>query len=521
MDQYYNYGGYPNGYPPQPYAYNNNVGMMNNYGEAMASPYSPFMNPPIPPMPNLPESQLENVYVSADGVVHGATEGPIQYTSVAKQLAGSGYMNQPMMDPYANPYQPPAPPVNPYQPQMQPQAGYYQQQPPMNPAYQQQQPVAPQPQNDAGYNPFSQYNVQQQQVQMNPYQPPAPPMNPYQHQMQQQNGYYQQPPINPYQPQNINIGGYGYNNPYYAQNTFDYQYRMMLNNEEYGGYVIPGFDPFECLKDAVFTDEEKSLINAHTPIGYGYNGAPMYTREQQMEYNRIYEDAREKVVDFWTQLSVAAHRGSGEENIDEMEIRSHYDPTMWVQPQPKNITSYTADELELQREYTKVYQTQIVHNIYNSLPKQYEYIDRKRAEGYARIKESHDKILGIRPGDDIDLKTYLSKAGSLYVDAITRDVRRLAHDGSIKYARSHYKNMFAKPGAGPLDPAFIDEDYVPMEKRLKEEYIMSKLKPKTIQLNENGEISIKPMPTRSTRSPDEDRALFLKSAMRGQGPSGR
>lgn len=522
MEPYYNnnYGGYPFGYPPQQYGYNNSmnnpvIGTGTGTNELVSSPFSPFMN--IPKMPDLPKSQLEEVYISPDGVLHGASgEGPLEYISLERQLNMIGYQNpQPQFQqPYMNPY------MNQNYGNMNTN--------PMNYGYQNPQPQFQQQmtQNTECANPYLQHlqnnnyqPVQQQTVQTGSTNEYVPYSNMQtQPHIQQQSGYYPPQPNGygyyPNQQPGYNIGGYGYNG-YGYQTTFDYQYSLVVAAEEYGHH-LPGFDPFDCLRDVILTDEEKKLSQINTPVGYYYNGSPIYSHEQQMEHNKIYEETRENVINFWTQLSIAAHRGTGETNVDEQEIRSHFDQRMW-EPAHRPITTLTPDELEMQNQYTRVYQTQTIHNMFNKMEYYYDYLDQKRAEGYAKIKASHDKILGVKE-EDMNLRTYLSNAGSLYVDTITRDYRKMQHDGTIRYARSGYKNMMAKPGAGQMNRALIDEDYVPLEKRLKEQYVMSKLKPKTIRLNENGEMTILPPPKRPDPSTDEHRAMFLQNAMREYTP---
>ena len=382
----YQSGGYPQGYPPQPM----------QMQQAMNSPYSPF-----------PNSQLANVYVTPNGQVMGAGEGPISNQNIP------------------NPPVPPTPP-----PVMGGQVN--------------------------GYNPFAQYGATNQQ-------PPQQQFGGYMNQP----GYYQQPFMG------IPFGYSGY-----YVNSYEMQYQAFINDQLYSSHFV-GFDPFDCLKDAVLTDEEKRLSAIHTPKGYNYNGAPYYDNTQITEYNKIYKKTKDAVVDFWTRLSMAAHNACGDD-ITWEEVHAYYDPdermknNAYANP-VKNYYDMSKEELEYMNKMSQVDQTAILARKFEMADYYQQMIEQKRAEGYAKIKQSHDQILGLTP-ENMTLKNYMDNAGLLLADIKMREQRMIMKDGTNKYNRDNYKNMVSNGNNINNQPIsiFSDDSYVPLESRIKEKYLTSK-----------------------------------------------
>lgn len=503
------YGGYPNGYSSQNMQLENNMyhlgdgAYMNmNYvpQEALNSPYSPFIEIEqadayrIKPGVHYPDGPLKDV-INPDGSVnYGYVEQPSQQNTYyqVNQSTGQVYgQNQtsPQQQGGFNPYAelPPSP--------------YYQTYP-QNPAYGYPQP-APEPQGYFKAYPQNipnfkisagsggMYNNAQPQMNTNPYL-----------QFQQQSGYGNQANI-------YGFGGYGYNNGQYQRNM-NLAYQEMIYENLYS-FDIPGIDPIESLRGTL-TPEERRLAELHTPAGYAYNGSPYYNKEQQIAYNEAMAKAKEIVIDFNAKLMRAAYNGSGTP-INKEDARHLVDPDYLASqlPQPKSYQNMTEKELQWADRMQKVEYTWTLANKFAAAEAFEPIRKQKMAEGYAKIKESHDKIIGLTP-ETMDLKNYMANAGLLLVDAVTREQKRLMKDGRNKYDRNHYQSLLPRNNfdSRPLS-MFTDDDYIPIERRIKDNYIRSKIK---MMHNPDGTISPTPPPSVDPET-EKSRQDFLNSALRG------
>lgn len=362
------------------------------------------------------------------------------------------------------------------------------------------QPIQQPQQNSGGFNPYQDYGIQPRQPQTQVYSSDF--------------GYYMNPP-GAYQTNTYGYGGYsyGYNgsNPYlqYQQQA---QYNSALSEQLYSE-SISVFDPMEYLVNVILTSEEQQLSRMNTPSGYGYNGTPWFTNEQIAMQNAEKQKQMELSIQFCARLSKIAHAATGQP-ITDKDARALYDPKMHVNPYQQSVHQMTQDDIYLLNEENMVKATEI--SFMQSLS--YEYNEQLRlqkvAEGYAKIKESHDRVLGLKEGEK-DLKNYLANAGVLYVDAIARESKYMRKDGTLKYQKGSYVNALLKanPQAANQLPIsmFTNDDYIPIEQRIKERYIAAKSK---LIPNRDGSWSPPPPPPVS-KEVEEQRNAFLRAATEG------
>lgn len=350
-------------------------------------------------------------------------------------------------------------------------------------------------------------------------------------QMDQQNGYYN--PYNQYaytpnynnQPYLVNTGfgyngnpafaymqtgytpyGYGWNANYYQQ-----QLDRDIDSELYGN-TISGIDPFECVRDSILTDEEKEKRKrniaqyqyydyyGNLQMGNAYNRNQLKTEEL--------ERARKEYIDFFTLISMAAHNYCGDD-VDEEELRNKYDP---IKPLPKQTNYYSLDDeqKQLYYEYQIVERAATIPIRVAEYDRQQQAIAEKRASAYKKIKDSHDKALGINEGEDITLDAYLQNAGKLYADALVYEQRRRDKDASKKYSNSSFRQLVGNVSGKDIPIASISDEYVPLEQRLKDRYQAQKQK-FVMDLNGSLTPTVPPPP-----SPyDEARNAFVSSVLKG------
>lgn len=399
------------------------------------------------------------------------------------------YTNLPLPDGYASQY---SPFIQPYMEQQNTMyvtdPGYAQPAPPSytggNPYITQQQPVQNQNMQIGGFNPF--LNNQQMAPQQPMYNPQPQPYAP--------NPYYGYSPYG--------ASAYNYNN----------QFNNVVEQSLYGNN-IPTFDPFDCLRDAVLSDTEKQRAKLNTPVGYGYNGAPIYNSEQLKYQRDMEEKAKNEVVNFWIKLSKAAHHN---DNVTDEEIENHYNPKMNMEAQQPRYTSMTTEELMYEQEKAQVDNTAVIHQMFERADYVNACLAQQVSEGYRKIKESHDRILGIDK-ENMNLKNYLANAGALYVDAISRQQKNMAKDGTLRYSRSAYGSMFSNnnasaPTASDYEAAFANDEYIPLEARIKEKYVKAKSK---MMILPDGSLAPNTPPPSVDPEIQEARDNFLKEAMKG------
>lgn len=310
-------------------------------------------------------------------------------------------------------------------------------------------------------NPGYSFNNQQPNSGYGVYEPPNYPRP----QQFQPFGYHGQPmpqygyPVNPYY------------NPYYAQNQFNTAIQEYLYEE--APFV---FDPTELLANIVLTDEEKEKIyRKRNYIGQDYYGRPIYANSYQESQNRQkeFEEARKNCQDYYTTLSKIAHKYDGEE-IDVEETRKRFDPLTYMpQPiQPKVFNWNTASEqekLEYQRDM-RVMSTNELAAKFNNLETLENNAKMQKQLLYSQIKATHDKLIGVQPGQHYDLKTFMDNGYKIGINIAQQKARAANRNGQTKYTSNSYRQGMAQNTNTQIPITSKDDEFVSIEEVLKGVY---------------------------------------------------
>jgi len=411
-------GGYPQGYPPimpQQMGY----GMIP--GQGQYSPFiSPFPNPtPAPFVPGL--SPMEHTDANGNTTVINPATG---YNPGGATISQGGFN-----------------PVN---------------------------GVVSQPVGVNGFNPFTRfignpgYVVQNNQQQgYAPYSPPPYPQGSYAYNMAK------------YGTPNIPYGIAPYMTNGYGQNQFDYQLQDYLYNE-----TPSAMDTMEMLERVILTDAEREKIdhNRNSYYGYDYYGRPIYGNAYQrsQQQQNQFEEARKSYQNHFTMLSKIAHAYSGEE-IDEDEMMKRWDPVPPRQEQ-KIFNYYTATDEE-KKEFERNQRMAATHQLVTQLENAQGYnnwMQMQKQEAFKKIKESHDRLIGVEPGQHYDLKTYLDNGYKINVNIAMQKAKSLNRNGTSKYSRNNYRGNISQSGGSPVPITSKDDEYVSIEQMLKGVYDRNK-----------------------------------------------
>lgn len=265
-----------------------------------------------------------------------------------------------------------------------------------------------------------------------------------------------------------------------GQNQFNYTLQDLLYEEQ-----PSAVDARALLADVVLSDMEKERANSmkNEILGYDYYSRPIYSASgyyrQATESQRMFEEARHNHQAHFTMLSRIAHAYSGEK-IDEEATMKRFDPVPPPPPQPKYFNPATAtpeERYEFQREQF-AQQGIMLDAIATKYESDVVAIDAYRQQLRAQIKASHDKLLGIEPGQHYDLKTYMDNGYKLGVDIAMRKAKSANRNGTTKYSRYGFRNdMNANPRSANQSQVPVtssDDEYVSVEAMLKSIYTQNK-----------------------------------------------
>ena len=286
----------------------------------------------------------------------------------------------------------------------------------------------------------------------------------------------------------------GYMRPYnygiglgYAQNQFDTELNEILYNEE------PSIvDIRACLADIVLSDEEKEKIDHNRSnyiVGTDYYGRPIYAQtayQVNQQRQEELEKARLAYQTHFTRLSRIAHAYTGEK-FDEQKVMERFDPIPKTQP-VKQFNYYTASPEE-KKEYERnqaVYRCAELEYQMNMLEKNRAVMDQQRAMMFQKIKDSHDKLIGVEPGQHYDLRTYLDNAYKLCVNIEMEKAKSRNRNGSVKYCGNQYRATLANRSNNPVPITSKDNEYVSIEQLLKQVYDNNVAKNSQLMSTPNG-----------------------------------
>lgn len=302
-------------------------------------------------------------------------------------------------------------------------------------------------------------------------------------------------PVSGTSTQQVSSQGYGYN-PFYSGNGRVYNPSYMMNNVPYSplcyNYPIQNefnyqladlmynseveYDIRPDLENILLTDEEKRSANAYRNVQYDYYGRPIgqsayednARRQEEFEQQRL----NQQLV--FTAIAKVAHSYFGEQ-IDEQATMEKYDPVPKNNiPRQKTYFEMTPEERKQYDADKRVYDTQkLIYDAAN-----YENIrrmqDQQRSYYYTKIKESHDKLIGVNPGEHYDLNTFMNNGYKLVISAMEDRSKLSRKDGARKYSSNQYRQMIHNTTGMNVPMSSKDDDYIPIEQKLKEIYEKNK-----------------------------------------------
>lgn len=288
----------------------------------------------------------------------------------------------------------------------------------------------------------------------------------------------------------MGMGVYGFGNmlgnPYANrwQNSFDVQIQELLYNEE------PSvMDVRSMLEKVILSDEEREKVDRSRSyssiIGYDYYGNPIYSNpssayQASAQRQKEFEEARVNYQKHFTNLSRIAHAYSGE-TIDEAAVMERFDPVPKSKPMPgQNMFNYfnASDEEKKEFEETQLVAStaRILNNI-EAIQNCEQIMDQQKRMMYAKIKESHDKLIGVNPGESYNLKQYMDNGYKIGVNIAMQKAKTAMRNGKIKYSSSSFRNDIAQYSHNPVPVSTKDDEYMTtsIEQRIKAIYDRNKV----------------------------------------------
>lgn len=299
----------------------------------------------------------------------------------------------------------------------------------------------------------------------------------------------------------MGMGIYGFGNllgnPYVNrwQNSFDVQIQELLYNEE-----PSAMDVRSMLEKVILTDEERAKIDRNRSmssiIGYDYYGNPIYSNpgsayQTSAQRQKEFEEARVNYQKHFTNLSRIAHAYSGE-TIDEAAMMDRFDPVPKAAPMPsQRMFNYFEASEEERKEFEE---TQLVTNtarIINNI--EYvqsceETLNQQKRMLYSKIKESHDKLIGVNPGESYDLKQYMDNGYKIGVNIAMQKAKTAMRNGKIKYSSVSFRDGIAQYSNNPVPVSTKDDEYMTtsIEQRIKAIYDRNKVTDSILRGQGNG-----------------------------------
>ena len=330
----------------------------------------------------------------------------------------------------------------------------------------------------------------QNTVKMMPYTPGSPSLNQAQQQPLPTNPVFQQQPgIDP-------NTGYPQYNPYvssrynYTQSyamdraAYDQYYNNQLNNELYGN--VGEFDVDELFRHAILTDGELLRRRANTPIGYYNNGVYKYDEEARAKYKEYMDEQYRKQIELNIRISKACHKDDG---VTDEQIRMMYDPIYRNSRANMPVSCVTEDDI-IPEELAKNLKTPIVNKDltiaqHNRLMQRCnEYVafgaihdrfmqetiadygrDVRKLQAFAKIKESHDKLLGLKPGESVTgWDDFAARSGPLCIEVAKSKSKKYLNKRIRKFDKD---NFCTRVDIKTSIDALYNDDVIPLEFKLK------------------------------------------------------
>lgn len=312
-------------------------------------------------------------------------------------------------------------------------------------------------------------------------------------------GAINEPTVNRFNPYNMEItGNYTYRDPnqgfspyypgcspicvsplynsFYAnywQNEFDKGLQEVLYQETPSSNV----DVREVLRETMLPEELRKKIRREPQIiGMDYYGRPIYNNyspyQLHLQRQQEFEKSRRAFQEYFVMLSKMAHAYHNEE-IDEQAAMEFYDPVRLLglnkdydQQKIHNFYNSTGEERKEYERKLKYQQTSDLIQRSQRYEKEQEFIAQKKQEAFAKIKETHDKLLGIKP-EEKGLTAFLENGYKLLMDAEMKKIKSAYRNGTKKYSINNYRAGLSQINNVPVPITSKDDEYVSIESRLK------------------------------------------------------
>ena len=223
--------------------------------------------------------------------------------------------------------------------------------------------------------------------------------------------------------------------------------------------------------------------------GFDYFGNPIYADSFQSSYGRStraqqeFEKAKENYVDIQVRLSKIYHAYVGDsDKVDWDAKRKQLDP--WYQQEQmmknrpmdkyerlmrKNPAELTPDEIEWLKQDRLVKECIEITEYFDMMEQYRKWKDEQYLINMARVKESHDAVLGLKPGQKCDWPTFADNGWKL-LSAIETGRSNMQNKGKNLYSTLEYRKGLAKATGEPVPIDNTDDEYVPIWESVKKRY---------------------------------------------------
>ena len=214
--------------------------------------------------------------------------------------------------------------------------------------------------------------------------------------------------------------------------------------------------------------------------GFDYFGNPIYANSFNLPYGQStkaqqeFEKAKENYVDIQVRLSKIYHAYVGDsDKVDWDAKRKQLDP--WYQHEQmmknrpmdkyerlmrKNPAELTPEETEWLKQDRLVKECMEITEYFDMMEQYRKWKDEQYLINMARVKESHDAVLGLKPGQKCDWPTFADNGWKL-LSAIETG-KRPKRDGTKFYSRYEYRKALSKSTGNAIPIDNTDDEYVPI-----------------------------------------------------------
>ena len=240
-----------------------------------------------------------------------------------------------------------------------------------------------------------------------------------------------------------------YRTQHLYQNSYNNWWREVLYDSD-----TSGLDIRTVLAQIVPSDETKEKMNRNWATSNGYYNSWEASRLAQQEYEKKLNEQKEIMI----RLSRITHTYL-KDGFDEEYLRKILYPEP---PQPKVFNPVTATKEE-KEEYDKILKEQEHDRVIENIKMQRDAREQTKAMMpyfLQQIKESHDRVLGIQPGQSYDLQYFLDNGYKLNIQIAKQKARQAQRDGTKKYNQNYYRASLSTVNKRPIPVVSKDDECI-------------------------------------------------------------